>query len=59
MGVDFNPEGGPDSQNGCKQYSPDYQAMGDCRNCGHTQDAHLVGSPEQKVINDMFQAGFM
>ena len=25
---------------GCKGYSPDIQAQGDCRNCGHTYDAH-------------------
>jgi Holliday junction resolvase RusA-like endonuclease len=28
------------SLEGCPGYSPDYQAQGDCRHCGHTFDAH-------------------
>lgn len=24
----------------CARYAPDYQAQGDCRNCGHPQNAH-------------------
>lgn len=29
----------------CKRYSPDIQAQGDCRNCGHSYDAHHITRP--------------
>jgi len=35
-------------------YSPDYQAMGDCRVCGHQQDKpwHTLPRPDRRPIED-------
>ena len=39
------------------EYSPDYMAMGDCRICGHTYEAHYPSSPAcQQEASDLAAA---
>lgn len=41
---------GPGSEE--HEYSPDYQAMGDCRVCGHTYEAHSPAPARELVVSD-------
>jgi len=34
----------------CLRYSPDYQAQGDCRNCGHTYNSHLRRQDHETAV---------
>ena len=40
-----DPQGWPGPGERPHTYSPDYMAMGDCRICGHTRDAHYPVAP--------------